>query len=62
MSAAEWSFTDRTRLAIALRSPAGIHKGASDQPAPFPITAISKFRAHAFQAAVKKARELGWIV
>jgi hypothetical protein len=25
-------------------------------------TAISEFRAHAFQAAVNKARELGWIV
>ena len=24
--------------------------------------AISEFRAHAFQAAIKKARELGWIV
>ena len=24
--------------------------------------AISEFRAHAFQAAVSKARELGWIV
>ena len=24
--------------------------------------AVSEFRAHAFQAAVKKARELGWIV
>ena len=23
---------------------------------------ISQFRAHAFQAAIKKARELGWIV
>ena len=23
---------------------------------------ISEFRAHAFQAATKKARELGWIV
>jgi hypothetical protein len=23
---------------------------------------ISEFRAHAFQAAVSKARELGWIV
>ena len=23
---------------------------------------ISDFRAHAFQAAIKKARELGWIV
>ena len=23
---------------------------------------ISEFRAHAFQAAIKKARELGWIV
>ena len=24
--------------------------------------AVSEFRAHAFQAAVSKARELGWIV
>ena len=24
--------------------------------------AISEFRAHAFQAAVRKARELGWIL
>ena len=23
---------------------------------------INEFRAHAFQAAIKKARELGWIV
>jgi hypothetical protein len=26
------------------------------------LSAISEFRAHAFQAAVAKARDLGWIV
>jgi hypothetical protein len=27
-----------------------------------PLSGITEFRAHAFQAAVSKARELGWIV
>ena len=29
---------------------------------PMSLASASEFRAHAFQAAVNKARELGWIV
>jgi len=34
----------------------------SSMTRPPPTTAITEFRAHAFQAAVTKARVLGWIV